>query len=153
MGPDWMHPQVLGELADTIARPPVIMVERSWRSGKVSKECKKANVTPVFKNGKEEDPSNYQPVRLMEHLILESISIHMDDTRVISNSQHGLTKDDSCSASLLASDDETNTWMDEGEAIDVFCLNFSKAFNTISHLNSVEIAADECKVLSTMYMQ
>lgn len=74
----------------------------------------------------------------MEHLILESISIHMDDTKVIRNRQHGLTKNKPCLVNLLPSYDETTAWMDEGKAMNVFCLSFSKAFDAVSHLNRME---------------
>ncbi|KFV78543.1 hypothetical protein N308_15395, partial [Struthio camelus australis] len=88
MGPDGMHPRVLRE--DIITRPLSIIFERSWRSGEVPEDWKKANVTPVFKKGKEEDPGNYRPVSLtsipgkvMEQLILEAISKHLEDKNVI----------------------------------------------------------------------
>ena len=50
----------------------------------------KANVTCVFKKEKKEDPGNYRQVRLtstpgkvMEQLIMESISRHMNDKKVV----------------------------------------------------------------------
>jgi len=42
---------VLRELADVIAEPLSIIFERSWRTGEVHKDWRKANVTPVFKRG------------------------------------------------------------------------------------------------------
>ncbi|NWX33671.1 RTJK polymerase, partial [Notiomystis cincta] len=112
MGPDRMHPGVLRELADTIVRPLTIIFERSWRSGEVPEDWKKANVTPIFKKGKKEDPGSYWPVSLtsipgkvMEHLILEAISTYIED-KVIWTSQHGFTKGKSCLTSLIAFYDE-----------------------------------------------
>ncbi|KGL78781.1 hypothetical protein N309_07269, partial [Tinamus guttatus] len=88
MGPDGMHPRVLRELAEVIAKPLAIIFERSWRTGEVLEEWKKANVTPAFKNGKKEDPGTYRPVSLtsvpgkvMEWLILAVVSRHMGRTR------------------------------------------------------------------------
>ena len=58
MGPEGMHPCVLRELAEVIAEPLSIIFERSWRTGEVPEDWRIANVTPVFKKGKKEDPGN-----------------------------------------------------------------------------------------------
>jgi len=80
MVPNGMHPQVLRELADIIAEPLSIIFERSWRTGEVPKDLRKANVTPIFKKGKKEDPGNYRlvsltsiPGKMMEQHNLEVI--------------------------------------------------------------------------------
>ncbi|KGL73942.1 RNA-directed DNA polymerase from mobile element jockey, partial [Tinamus guttatus] len=90
MGLDGMHPRVLWELADVIAKPLSLTLERSWRTGEVPEDWKKANVTPAFKKGKKEDPGNYRPVSLtsvpgkvMERLILAVVSRHMEDKKVL----------------------------------------------------------------------
>ena len=96
MGPDGMHPRVLRELADVIAEPLSIIFERSWRTGEVSKDWRKANVTFIFKKGKQKDPGNYRPVSLtsilgkMIHLlILEAIIKQVEEKKVIIDSQRG----------------------------------------------------------------
>jgi len=54
MGPNAMHPRVLRELPYVIADPLSVIFERSWRTGEVPKDWRKASVTPVFKKGKKE---------------------------------------------------------------------------------------------------
>ncbi|GAB0205620.1 mitochondrial enolase superfamily member 1 [Grus japonensis] len=140
MGPDGLHPQVLRELADVIARPLSIIFERSWKTGEVPEDWRKANVTPVFKKSKKEDPGNYRLVSLtsipgtvLEQLILGVISKHVEEKKVIRSGQHGFTKGKSCLTNLIAFYDGMTSWVDEGRAVDVVYLNFSKAFDTVSH--------------------
>ncbi|GAB0177726.1 target of Nesh-SH3 [Grus japonensis] len=88
MGPDGMHPRVLRELADVTAESLSIIFERSWRTGEVPENWRKASVIPVFKKGKKEDPGNDKPVSLssipgkgMEQLILDVISKHVEEEK------------------------------------------------------------------------
>uniref|UniRef100_A0A8C3FB04 Reverse transcriptase domain-containing protein n=1 Tax=Chrysemys picta bellii TaxID=8478 RepID=A0A8C3FB04_CHRPI len=140
MGPDALHTRVLKELADVIAEPLTIIFENSWRSGEVPDDWKKATVVPIIKKGKKEDLGNYRPVsltsvpgKIMEQVLKESIMKHLEKRKVIRNSQHGFTKCKSCLTNLIAFYDEITGSVDEGKAVDVLFLDFSKAFDTVSH--------------------
>ncbi|GAB0207540.1 mitochondrial enolase superfamily member 1 [Grus japonensis] len=110
MGPDEMHPRVLRELADEVARPLSIIFEKSWQSGEVPADWKRGNITPIFKKGKKEDPGNYRPVsltsvpgKIMEQILLETMLRHME------NKEHWWT------------------------ITDVIYLDLCKAFDTVPH--------------------
>uniref|UniRef100_A0A8C3BA48 Reverse transcriptase domain-containing protein n=1 Tax=Cairina moschata TaxID=8855 RepID=A0A8C3BA48_CAIMO len=140
MGPNGMHPRVLRELAGVIAEPLSIIFERSWRTSEVPEDWRTANVTPVFKKGRKEDPGNYRPVSLtsvpgkvLEQLVLDAVSKQLEEKKVMRSSQHGFTKGKSCSTNLVAFYDGITSWVDGGRAVDVICLYFSKTFNTVSH--------------------
>ncbi|KAK4826877.1 hypothetical protein QYF61_011996 [Mycteria americana] len=88
MGPDEIHPRVLKELAEVLTKRLSIIYQQSWLTGEVPADWRLANVMPIYKKGRKEDPGNYRPVT---HLV------------------------------------------DEGKAVDVVYLDFSKAFDTVSH--------------------
>ncbi|CAM5098404.1 unnamed protein product, partial [Eretmochelys imbricata] len=58
---------------------------------------------------------------------------HLEERKVIRNSQHGFTKAKSCLTNLIAFYDEITGSVDEGKAVDVLFLDFSKAFDMVSH--------------------
>lgn len=52
------------EMADVTVRPLSIVFLWSWKSGEVPVKWKQANVVPIFKKDKKEDPSNCRLVSL-----------------------------------------------------------------------------------------
>ncbi|MCQ4187459.1 reverse transcriptase family protein [Klebsiella pneumoniae] len=140
MGPDEIHPRVLRELAEVIAEPLSIIYQRSLLTGEVPEDWRIANVTPIYKKGCKEDPGNYRPVSLtsvtgkvMEQIVLREIMRHVRDGRGIRPSQHGFMKGRSCLTNLISFYDQVTHLLDEGKAVDVVYLDFSKAFDTVSH--------------------
>ncbi|KAK4820953.1 hypothetical protein QYF61_008740 [Mycteria americana] len=140
MGPDEIHPRVLKELADVLTKPLSIIYQQSWLTGEVPADWRLANVTPIFKKGRKEDPGNYRPVSLTpvrgkvtEQITLSAITQHIQDNQAIRPSQHGFRKGRSCLTNLISFYDKVTRLVDEGKAVDVVYLDFSKAFDTVSH--------------------
>ncbi|GAB0179661.1 mitochondrial enolase superfamily member 1 [Grus japonensis] len=140
MGPDGIHLRVLRELAEELAKPLSSIYQQSWLTGEVPDDWRLANVMPVYKKGWKEDPGNYRPVsltlvlgKIMEWLILSALTRQVQDSQGISPSQHGFMKGRSCLTNLISFYDQVTHLADEGKAVDVICLDFSKAFDTVSH--------------------
>ncbi|XP_017669160.1 PREDICTED: LOW QUALITY PROTEIN: RNA-directed DNA polymerase from mobile element jockey-like [Lepidothrix coronata] len=140
MGPDGIHPRVMRELAEELAKPLSIIFQQSWLSGKVPDDWRLANVTPIHKKGCKQDSGNYRPVsltsvpgRVMEQIILSAITQHLQDGQGIRPSQHGFRRGRSCLTNLISFYDQVTHLVDEGKAVDVVYLDFSKAFDTVSH--------------------
>lgn len=77
---------MLGEVTDVTMRPLSIIMGR-WE---VPMDWMKVNVTHVFRKGKEESPGNYRPMgliviprKVMEQILLETISKHVKDKKAI----------------------------------------------------------------------
>ncbi|KAK4820577.1 hypothetical protein QYF61_001817 [Mycteria americana] len=140
MGPDGIHPRVLRELAEVLTKPLPILYQQSWLTGEVPVDWRLAKVSPMYKKGQKEDPGNYRPVSLtlvlrkvMEQIVLSAITQHVQDTQVIRPSQHGFMKGRSCLTNLISFYDKVTRLVDEGKAVDVVYVDYSKAFVTISH--------------------
>jgi len=64
---------------------------------------------------------------------MEVIIKQVEEKKVIRSSQRGFTKGKSCLTNLIAFYDGMTGWVDEGRAVDVVYVDFSKAFDTVSH--------------------
>ncbi|PKU45189.1 rna-directed dna polymerase from mobile element jockey-like [Limosa lapponica baueri] len=69
----------------------------------------------------------------MEQIILSAITWYVQGNQVIRPSQHGFMKGRSCLTNLISFYDKVTHSVDEGKAVDVVYLSFSKAFDTVSH--------------------
>ncbi|GAB0209633.1 mitochondrial enolase superfamily member 1 [Grus japonensis] len=140
MGPDGFPPRLLKELADITVGLLSIIYQGSWESGEVPADWKLANVIPIYKKGMREDPGNYRPVsltsapgKIMEKIVLGAIERHLKNNAIIRHSQHGFTKGKCCLTILTSFYDKVTLLVDEGKAVDVVFLDFSKAFDTVPH--------------------
>ncbi|KAG9461290.1 hypothetical protein GDO78_017389 [Eleutherodactylus coqui] len=62
--PYGMHPMVLRELRDVIARPLYLIFVDTIKTGVVPLDWRIANVVPIYKKGTKSKPGNYRLVSL-----------------------------------------------------------------------------------------
>ncbi|MES9882305.1 MAG: reverse transcriptase family protein [Sedimenticola sp.] len=139
-GPDQMQPLVLQELRHEIAPIIQAIFQRSLDTGEVPSDWKSANVTPLYKKGDKSAAENYRPISLtcilckvMEHIITSNLVKHLDRNHILYDLQHGFRERRSCETQLamLIEDLARNT--NNGLQTDLILLDFSKAFDKVSH--------------------
>ena len=141
-GPDQISGRVLKETADVISpflkvlfqssldsRVPVIPVD--WHS---------ANITPLFKQGNQQEPSNYRPIlltsivsKLFEQIVNPNIMKHLEANNILSEHQYGFRHSRSCDTLLISLLHDLSLCYDAGIQTDLIFTDFAKAFDTVPH--------------------
>ena len=139
-GPDGITPRVMKELSEPVASILTIIFKKSYESGEIPDDWKCANITPIYKKGSKYDASNYRPIsltcissKLMEHIIASSIMRHADNHNILYPLQHGFRDRRSCETQLLGFVNDLVNTMHTGSQTDILVMDFSKAFDKVSH--------------------
>ena len=103
-------------------------------------DWRQANITPIYKKGHHGKCCNYQPVsltsqvcKILEKLLRNYITEHLEKFKLIKETQHGFVKGKSCLSNLLVFLESLTQYLDEGWPIDVVYLDFAKAFDKVPH--------------------
>ena len=139
-GPDEMSPRVLNMVANEIAPALRFLFQQSYDQQTVPDQWRQAMVSAIHKGGQKADPSNYRPIsltciccKIMEHIVLSHIAKHLNTNSILINNQHGFREHLSTVTQLINS---TNDWaktLNTRGQTDVILLDFSKAFDKVSH--------------------
>ena len=137
-GPDDLHPKLLYEIRHEITEPLHHIFELSFAESKVPSDWKTATVVPIFKKGDKSSPGNYRPVsltsiicKLFETIIRKRLVDHLDQNELIFSEQYGFRR--SCALQLLNVLEDWTKSLNENNDTDVIYLDFSKAFDSVSH--------------------
>ena len=93
------------------------------------------------------DPSSYRPIsvlpifaRVLEKLLATQLKNYCETENIIpADSQFGFRQHSSCEQVLITQTDKWMRELDEGKYVGVILLDFSKAFDTISHQKLMQI--------------
>ena len=120
------------------------LFQQSIDKGEIPKEWSLAHICPLFKNGDRPLACNYRPVsltcvpcKLLEHIVCSNIMAHLDEHRLLSEKQHAFRKRHSCETQLTTVIDDWTKILDNQGQVDIFILDFEKAFDTPLNLNSL----------------
>ena len=139
-GPDKIPIIILKRNCKIAAEIMKIIFQRSLDTGVVPSDWKTANVVPIFKKGDRSKPANYRPVsltsvvsKMLEHIVVSNVMKHLDSNNILNENQHGFRQKRSCESQLLLTTDDIAKHLDGSEQVDMAILDFSKAFDKVSH--------------------
>ena len=139
-GPDSIHPQVLKSCASALAYPLCTIFRRSLNSASLPSIWKHSTVTPILGPKGRRQPLHYRPVSLtsiccktMERIAGAHSVEYLEGNGLLSANQFGFRAGRSTEDQLLLFYGNIASWVDKGFIVDVIFLDFSKAFDLVSH--------------------
>ena len=145
VGPDGIHSILLNKCGEELAEPLRILFQKTMDEGRLPEDWKKAKVTPIHKKGSKKLAGNYRPISLtsqvckvLERIVREHLTNHLDEHNLITPRQHGFVKNKSCQTNLLETMEDWTRALDNGSNLDVIYLDYQKAFDTVPHGRLIE---------------
>ena len=139
-GPDGLPNKFIKIASDTIAYPLSSLYNSCLMSGLIPTAWKTAIVTPVFKSGDKTKVENYRPISLLsniskvfERLVVNQLQSFSTDNNIIDDRQHGFRPNFSTRTAVVSLTDSVFNAMSRNEVSLLVLLDFSKAFDIISH--------------------
>ena len=135
-----IYPVVLCNLASVLTIPLCSIYQQIIECNVILEDWQLADVTPLFKKGSRGQFNSYRSISLtsvccevLESILIDNIMEHLECTKLINDSQHGLRSGRSCVTYLLTFLEDSTKFIDEGGCVDVIYLDFCKAFDKVLH--------------------
>lgn len=144
-GPDNIPNEFLTRYTEWVTKYLFIIFNMSLTKSSLPNDWKIAQVIPIHKSGSEADVANYRPIsltsticKIFEHIILKHITTYLENENILTPSQHGFRKGLSTVTQLTELIHELSSAIDHQKQIDLISLDFSKAFDRVSHQKLME---------------
>ena len=140
IGDDKLSVRLLRLALPYILLPLTDIINRAIDETTFPRQWKDAIVTPIYKGGDKNDPSNYRPIsvlpilsKILKRHLLKTLDSHLLNNGIISKNQSGFRKNHSC---LTTMHHLYSTWIDakhNKKSLLLLFLDFKKVFDMIDH--------------------
>ena len=103
-------------------------------------KLKHANIIPIYKDGNEDDPSNYRPIsllsifnRLFEKVMYNRLKSFLNKYNVLYETQYGFCERRSTDHAILDVVNKIQSYMEKGTFSCGVFIDLQKAFDTVDH--------------------
>ena len=139
-GIDELSGRFLKDGADILTMPITQICNLSIKFSHFPKDCKVANIKPIYKKGTKTDPNNFRPISLLpivskiiEKVIHDKTMNYLTNNNVRYRYESGFRKNHSTDTSLAYLTDKILTGFDSGLLTRMILIDLQKAFDTINH--------------------
>ena len=139
-GPDHFPAIILHNHAAALAKPMLLIWQRSLDESKMPWETITSIITPIHKGDDKGLPENYRPVALTSHLIKtfeklikEDILMHLQNHNLLNHTQHGFRPGRATISQLLNYHHSIITMLQTSDRVESIYLDFAKAFDKVNH--------------------
>ena len=139
-GTDSIGPRLLQLAAPYIADDITFICNHSINSSTFPYKWKEAKVSPLYKNGPQDDVNNYRPISILP-VLSKVIETHVHDClygylhedNLLHNTQSGFRTQHSCETALVHMIDSWLNALDCGKMVGVVLVDFKKVFDQVDH--------------------
>ena len=113
---------------------------------------KESNITPIYKYGTPDDPSNYRPIAVIPvvtKIVATQLGMYLEQNNLL-HSYQGACRGKSIEEILLLVVDHIATLLDKGNVVCVALIDLRKAFDSLDHcllLQRISELGVHCEVL------
>lgn len=139
-GPDDIPNLFLKRYAEWVSNYLFVIFKTSLATSRLPADWKLAIVKPIYKSGDPRIAVNYRPIsltciscKLLEHIIAKHIVAYVTEHNLLSNVQHGFRAGYSTISQLVGTVHNFSSVINRRGQVDVIYLDFSKAFDKVSH--------------------
>ena len=133
-------------IATSIIKPLTFLFNTSIRTGLIPTQWKHSFITPIFKKGDRQSPSNYRPIaltsgfcRILETIVSSLMLSHLLSNNLILPCQYGFLPNRSSADQLLYCLDEWYTSFFSDKVQYVAYTDIRKAFDSVSHVKLISV--------------
>jgi hypothetical protein len=123
-----------------LIKPLLMLFKQSLSKGRLPSSWSRSIIVPIHKKGMRSSAKNYRPIsltsvfcRILESIIHRHMYNHLATNNLISSAQHGFVHSRSTVTQQLLMLDILTENFDKHKQTEMILLDFSKAFDSISH--------------------
>ena len=135
-----MPVRIFASLNDCLSLPLSKIINASYSLGIFPEDLKLARLTPVYKRGNKQDPSNYRPIsslpyisKIFERNITNQLTSYFDKHRLISKFQFGFQKNITTADALIHLTEAIYNSLNHKQHFLSILIDLKKAFDTMNH--------------------